>query len=143
MSDRDARPRAGDPPPASARAGRSLFVFSAGEQAAIAGILRDFPESVQALENGLRAILERLIPSCRGRLRSEADVDYLLMGLADRVVTRTTGDEPDALGTAAIDLVTRHILAGLRDEFLRGVLARRPDALRDGAGPHPPNLPQE
>jgi hypothetical protein len=108
--------------PGSARAGRSLFVFSAGEQAAIAGILRDFPESVHALENGLRAILERLIPWCRGRLRSESDVDYLLMGLADRVVARTISDEPDALRTAAIDLLTRYLIAQVRDQFRTRVL---------------------
>ena len=97
-------------------------MFSPGEQAAIARILRDFPEAVQALEASLRAILERLIPSCRGRLRTEADADYLLVGLADRVVARTINDEPDALRTTAIDLVTRHLLAGMRDEFHRRVL---------------------
>jgi hypothetical protein len=98
------------------------FVFSSGQQGAIDRMLRDFPEQVRALEARLRAILQRLIPSCRGRLRSEADADYLLVGLADRVVARTMSDEPDALRTVAIDLVTRHLLAGMRNEFHRQVL---------------------
>ena len=97
-------------------------MFSAAEQAAIARILRDFPEAVQALEASLRAILERLIPSCRGRLRAEADTDYLLAGLADRVVARAINDEPDALRITAIDLVTRHLLARMRGEFHQRVL---------------------
>jgi hypothetical protein len=45
-----------------------------------------------------------------------------LVGLADRVVARTMSDEPDALRTVAIDLVTRHLLAGMRNEFHRQVL---------------------
>jgi hypothetical protein len=122
MSDDDARSGADGFRPASARTRRSLFVFSAGEQAAIAGILRDFPESVQALENGLRAILEGLIPSCRGRLHSEADVDYVLGGLTDRVVARTIRDEPDALRTAAIDLLTRYLIGQVREQFRAHVL---------------------
>jgi hypothetical protein len=96
-------------------------VFSAVEQAAIARMLRDFPEAVQALVASLRAILERVIPSCQGHLSSEADVDYLLMGLADRIVGRTITDEPDVLCITAIDLVTRHLLAGMRDEVLQRV----------------------
>jgi hypothetical protein len=31
-------------------------------------------------------------------------------------------DEPAALGTTAIDLLTRHLLAGMREEFHRRVL---------------------
>jgi hypothetical protein len=122
MKDPDTRP-AGIPPRSSAQNGGSPSFFSPGEQAAITRIVHDFPEAVRALEAGLRAILERLVPSCQGHLHSEADVDYLLMGLADRIVGRTIRDESDALSTTAIDLMTRHLLAGMRDEFLRRVLA--------------------
>jgi hypothetical protein len=43
------------------------------------------------------------------------------MGLADRIVGRTITDEPDVLCITAIDLVTRHLLAGMRDEVLQRV----------------------
>ena len=133
MNDRDLKLPAGFRPFLSGQTGASSFVFSAAEQAAIVWILRDFPKAVQTLEASLRAILERLIPSCRGRLRTETDADYLLMGLADRVVARTISDEPDALRTTAVDLVTRHLLAGMRDEFHQRVLA-----LGRGEGSKPP-----
>lgn len=121
MNDREDRVSASSPASPSAQAGASPFVFSAVEKAAIARMLRDFPEAVQALAASLRAILERLIPSCQGHLSSEADLDYLLMGLADRAVAHTIKDEPDVLRITAIDLVTRHLLAGMRDEVLQRV----------------------
>jgi hypothetical protein len=110
--------------------GASLFVFSSVEQVAIAKILRDFPAAAQALETGLQAILERLIRECHGLFLSEDEADYVLAGLADRIVGRTiteTGNwsEVDDLRIAAIDLLTRHLLARMRDEFLQGVLVPR------------------
>jgi hypothetical protein len=123
MNDREARCPGGSPRSLSRQTG-SPFVFSDVEQATIDRILRDFPEPVRGLEASLRAILERLAPSCQGYLQSEADVEYLLMGLADRVVGRAIQAEPDALRIMAIDLVTRHLLAGMRDEFHRRVLGR-------------------
>jgi micrococcal nuclease len=130
MNDRNVRSPDGSPPSTSTQAG-SPFGFSDVEQATIARILRDFPESIQALEVSLRAILDRLIPFCRGNLHSEADVNYLLTGLADRLVGGTIKDEPDALRTMAIDLVTRHLLAGMRDEFQRRVLLMTQNAPLD------------
>jgi hypothetical protein len=105
----------------------ALFDFTPVEQVAIAAILRDFPAAAQALETGVRPLLDRLVRECRGLLRSEAEADYVLAGLADRIVGRTiteTGDwgEADALRTAAIDLLTRHLLARARDEFMHRVL---------------------
>jgi hypothetical protein len=110
--------------------GASLFVFSSVEQVAIAKIVRDFPAAAQALETRLRLILESLIRECHGLFLSEDEADYVLAGLADRIVGRTiteTGDwsEADDLRTAAIDLLTRHLLARMRDEFLQGVLVLR------------------
>jgi hypothetical protein len=99
-------------------------VFSALERATIAHILREFPEAVQDLEASLRAVLERLVPSCQGHLLSEADVQYLLTGLADRVVTRTIQGEPEVLRATVMDLVARHLLAGMRSDFQRRVLAQ-------------------
>jgi hypothetical protein len=128
MNDRDTRPPADVPPRSSAQEDASPFAFSGGEQAAITRILRDFPEAVQALEVSLRVLLERVAPWCRGLIRSEDDVDYVLTGLADRVVGRTIS-EPEGEGgmgeelrTAAIDLLTRHLLARARDGFVREVL---------------------
>ena len=110
------------------------FVFSPVEQATIARILRDFPAASNALEMGVRLILDRLVQECRGLLRSEDEADYVLAGLADRIAGRTItkmreGDDAEALQVLAIDLLTRHLLAGMRDEFLHGVLGAkaRPD----------------
>lgn len=113
----------------------SPFVFTAAEQVAIRKILQELPEAAQALETGMRSVLEMLVRACEGLVRSEDEADYVLVGLADRIVGRTiteTGDwgEAEELSTAAIDLLTRHLLVGMRDEFLQGVLARR----RDGTG---------
>jgi hypothetical protein len=119
--------------------GASSFVFSAVEQVVIAKILRDFPAAALALEAGVRPILERLVRECPGVLLSEDEADYVLAGLADRIVGRTIGetgdwDEADELRTAAIDLLTRHLLAGMRDDFLQRVLMRTQDQTRQGAG---------
>jgi hypothetical protein len=119
--------------------GASLFVFSAVEQVAIAKILRDFPAAALALETGMRPILDRLVRECRGVLSSEDEADYVLAGLADRIVGRTIGEmgdwgDADELRAAAIDLLTRHMLAGMRDEFLQRVLVRRQDQTSQGAG---------
>jgi hypothetical protein len=108
---------------------RSLFVFSPVEQATLARLLRDFPASAAALEAGVRPIVDRLIRECRGVLRSQAEADYVLAGLADRIAGRTLPDirEADDAGTLqvlAVDLMARHCLARVRDEFLRGVLDR-------------------
>jgi hypothetical protein len=69
--------------------GASLFVFSPVEQAALARILRDFPGAAQTLEAGLRPLVDRLVRECRGVLRSEAEADSVLAGLADRIAGRT------------------------------------------------------
>jgi hypothetical protein len=49
----------------------SRFLFSSVEQATIARILRDFPQAAQALEVGIRPIVDRLAKECRGLLRSK------------------------------------------------------------------------
>jgi hypothetical protein len=104
-----------------------LFVFTTAEQVAIRKIFRDFPEAVEALETGVRPILEMLVLACKGLVRSEEEAQYVLAGLADRIVGRTitetdTWGEADELRTAVIDLMTRHLLALARDEFVRRVL---------------------
>lgn len=106
----------------------SLFVFTTAEQVAIRKILREFPEATQALETGMRPVLEMLARACKGLVRSEEEADYILAGLADRIVGRTitetdTWGEADELRTAAIDLLARHLLAQARDEFVRQVVA--------------------
>jgi hypothetical protein len=68
-----------------------------------------------------------LTQACRGLVRCEEEAEYVLAGLADRIVGRTitetdTWGEADDLRTAAIDLLTRHLLAQARDEFVRQVL---------------------
>jgi hypothetical protein len=108
----------------------SLFVFTAEEQIAIGKILRDFPGAAEALETGLRPVLEMLVRACKGLVRSEEEAEYVLAGLADRIVGRTvtetdTWDEADDLRTASIDLLTRHFLAQARDEFVRRVLEEK------------------
>jgi hypothetical protein len=115
-----------------ARTVASLFVFSPAEQAAVARILRDFPEATLILAAGLRPIVALLARELQGHLLSEDDAYYVLAGLADRVVGRTiteTGGlgEADELRTAGIDLLARHLLAGMRDDFLQRVLVRRQD----------------
>jgi hypothetical protein len=105
----------------------SLFVFTTAEQVAIRRILREFPEAAQTLEASLKPILEMLVQACRGIVRSEGEAEYVLAGLTDRIVGRTiietdTWDEADDLRTSAIDLLTRHLLAQVRDEFVRYVL---------------------
>jgi hypothetical protein len=106
----------------------SLFVFTTAEQVAIGRILREFPRAAEALDTGMRPILEMLVRACQGLVRSEEEADYVLAGLADRIVGRTitetdTWGEADDLRTSAIDLMTRHLLAQVRDEFMRQVLA--------------------
>jgi hypothetical protein len=110
--------------------GASLFVFSSVEQVAIAKILRDFPVAVQTLEAGVRPIVDRLARECQGILVSKDEADYVLAGLADRIVGRTLtetgkGEDAQAFQALAIDLLTRHLLAGMRDEFHRRVVAPR------------------
>jgi hypothetical protein len=117
----------------------SLFVFTTTERVAIRKILREFPRAAEALETGMRPVLEMLVRTCRGLPQSEDEADYILAGLADRVVGRTiseTGDwgEVDDIRTAAIDLLTRHLLAGMRDDFLQRVLVRREDQASRGSG---------
>jgi hypothetical protein len=106
----------------------SLFVFTPAEEVAIAKILRDFPGAAEALERGMRPVLEMLVRACTGLVRSEEEAEYVLAGLADRIVGRTitetdTWGEADNLRTAAIDLLTRYVLAQVRREFVRQVLA--------------------
>jgi hypothetical protein len=106
----------------------SLFVFTPAEHVAIGKILRNFPGAAEALETGMRPVLEMLVRACKGLVRSKDEADYVLAGLADRIVGRTitetgTWGEADDLRTAAIDLLTRHLLAQARDEFVRQVLA--------------------
>lgn len=105
----------------------SLFVFTPAEQVAIRKILREFPGAAEALETGMRPVLEMLVRACKGVVRSEDEADYVLAGLADRIVGRTNTDmdtwgEADDLRTAAIDLLTRHLLARVRMEFTRRIL---------------------
>jgi len=107
----------------------SLFVFTPVEEVAIVKILRDFPGAAEALETGMRPVLEMLVRACKGLVRSEKEAEYVLAGLTDRIVGRTitetnTWGEADDLRTAAIDLLTRHLLAQ-RDEFVRRILAER------------------
>jgi hypothetical protein len=107
----------------------SLFVFTTDEQLAIRKILQEFPGAAEALETGMRPVLAMLVRACKGLVRSEEEADYVLAGLADRIVGRTitetdTWGEADDLGTAAIDLLTRHLLAQVREEFIRIVLGR-------------------
>jgi hypothetical protein len=106
----------------------SRFVFTTTERVAIRMILREFPGAAQALESGVRPVLELLVRACKGLVRSEEEAEYVLAGLTDRIVGRTiietdTWDEADDLRTAAIDLLTRHLLAQARDQFVRQVLA--------------------
>jgi hypothetical protein len=63
----------------------------------------------------MRPVLEMLVRACKGLLRSEDEAEYVLAGLADRIVGRTitetdTWGEADDLRTAAVDLLTRHVL---------------------------------
>jgi hypothetical protein len=107
----------------------SRFLFSPVEQATIARILRDFPEAAQALQAGVRPIVGCLARECRGLLRSKDEADYVLAGLADRIAGRTItgmreGDDSEMLQVLAIDLLTRHLLAGMRADFLHSALAR-------------------
>jgi hypothetical protein len=109
--------------------GASLFVFTPAEEVAIERILRDFPGAAEALETGMQPVLELLVGVCQGVVRTEAEADYVLAGLADRIVGRTitemdTWGEADDMRTAAIDLLTRHLLAQARDEFVRQVLVQ-------------------
>jgi hypothetical protein len=66
-----------------------------------------------------------------------------LAGLADRIAGRTLtemreGDDAEALQAFAIDLLTRHLLARMRDEFRREVLECPPrSAARSGATESP------
>jgi hypothetical protein len=73
-------------------------------------------------------------------LQSDAEVDYVLTGLADRIAARTVelreGDDAAALQTFAMDLLTRHVLARMRDEFLHSVLGAK--VRHDGRGRRPP-----
>jgi hypothetical protein len=106
----------------------SLFVFTPAEEVAIGKILRDFPVAAEALETGVRPVLEMLVRTCKGLVRSEEEADYVLAGLIDRIVGRTitetdTWDEADDLRTSAIDLLTRHLLAQVRDEFIGRILS--------------------
>jgi hypothetical protein len=108
--------------------GASLFVFTPAEEVAIGKILQDFPGAAEALKTGMQPVLELLVRLCKGVVRSEEEADYVLAGLADRIVGRTitdtdTWDEADDLRTSAIDLLTRHLLAQVRGEFVRQVLA--------------------
>jgi hypothetical protein len=108
----------------------SLFVFTPAEEIAIEKILHHFPRAAEALETVVRPVLEMLIRACRGVVFTEEEVDYVLAGLADRLVGRTvietdTWGEADDLGTAAIDLLTRHLLAKARPGFLVRVLPTR------------------
>jgi hypothetical protein len=107
----------------------SWFVFSPVEQATIARILRDFPQAAEALEEGVRPLVDCLAKECRGLLRSEDDADYVLAGLADRIAGRTItqmrdGDDSEMLQVLAIDLLTRHLVAGMRADFLHSSLGR-------------------
>jgi hypothetical protein len=104
-----------------------MFVFSPVEQATLERLLRDFPAAAQALEAGMRPIVDRLIQECRGLIQSQAEADYVLTGLADRIAGRTVtdmrkGDDFAPLQVLAVDLLTRHLLGRMRDEFLRDVL---------------------
>jgi hypothetical protein len=108
--------------------GASLFVFTPAEKVAIGKILRNFPGAAEALETGMQPILELLVRVCIGVVRSEEEADYVLAGLADRIVGRTitetdNWEEADDLRTLAIDLLTRHLLAQARDEFVRQLSA--------------------
>jgi hypothetical protein len=116
-----------------------LFIFTTAERVAIRKILQAFPGAAETLETGMRPVLEMLVRACRGLLQSEDEADYILAGLADRIVGRTiseTGDwgEADELRTAAIDLLTRHLLAGMRNEFLQRVLAQGREQTKQGSG---------
>jgi hypothetical protein len=107
--------------------GASLFVFTPAEEVAIEKILRDFPGAAEALETGMQPVLEVLVRVCKGVVQSEEEADYVLAGLADRIVGRTITEtdnwgEADDLRTLAIDLLTRHLLAQGRDEFISRVL---------------------
>ncbi len=89
-------------------------------------ILRDFPGAAEALEVGMKPVLEELIRACKGLVRSEDEADYVLAGLADRIVGRTIGEtedwgEADDLRTPAVDLLTRHLLAQARHDFVQRV----------------------
>src|SRR5262245_53957836 len=105
-----------------ARTVASLFVFSPAEQAAIERILRDFPEAAHILAVGLRPIVELLARELQRYVLLENAVDYVLAGLADRIVGRTVPEKEDPamadeLWIAAIDPLTRHLLAEMRGEF--------------------------
>lgn len=125
--------------------GASWFVLSAIEQVAIAKILRDFPAAAETLETALRPILEQLARACRGLLQSDAEVDYVLTGLADRIAARTLtemreGDDAAALQAFAMDLLTRHVLAGMRATFSAGVLGWCCDQRGEGTDRSTPDL---
>src|SRR5262245_59071626 len=109
---------------------KSPFVFTPAEEAAIARILREFPEAAEVLEVGVRPMLAELVKACKGVIRSKEEADYVLAGLADRIVGRTitetdTWSEADELRTAVIDFLTRHLLRQVRAEFLRAVVERK------------------
>jgi hypothetical protein len=108
----------------------SLFVFTPSEQVAIGKILRDFPGAAEALKAGVQPVLELLVRVCKGVVRSEEEADYVLTGLVDRIVGRTITDtdgwgEADDLRIVGIDLLTRHLLAQARGEFVRQVLVQK------------------
>ena len=105
----------------------SPFVFTPAEEVAIARILREFPEAAEVLKAGMRPILAELVKACKGVIRSREEAEYVLAGLADRIVGRTitetdTWSEVDELRTAVIDFLTRHLLRQVRAEFLRAVV---------------------
>jgi hypothetical protein len=105
----------------------SLFVFTPAEEVAIGKILRDFPGAAEALKVGMQPVLELLVRVCKGVVRSEEEADYVLTGLADRIVGRTIAetniwDDVDDLRTAAIDLLARHLLKQIRKEFIRNIV---------------------
>ncbi len=106
---------------------KSTFAFTPAERVALETILRDVPEAVTTLEEGLAPVVGDLLETMQGLVVTEADVDRVLADLRTELVNRLLGEsghwgEQEAIREPVIDLVTRHLLAQARDNFVRRLL---------------------
>jgi len=105
----------------------AAFTFTPAERVALETVAEERPEVVAALRERLAPVLDDLARTCQGRVVIEADADAFFFQLRVEFVARMMiemapwGEDED-LREPVVDLLARHLLAGIRDEFVQCVL---------------------
>jgi hypothetical protein len=101
--------------------------LSPADREEVAAIRSRKPAVAARVEAHVRYVVERLIEVFHDLVADESEVETLLRDLADRLagsLPADAGAEVEGLGGAETELLTRAVLADLREDVVRRLLTR-------------------